>query len=58
MVATPQCSFPEADIAKGAQHLSGSMTAMRTSALSLPLRECLLWRTESCLDIAWHIEIF
>ena len=29
MVATPQCSFPEADIAKGAQHLRGSMAASR-----------------------------
>jgi hypothetical protein len=29
MVAAPQCSFLKADIAKVAQHLRGSMTAMR-----------------------------
>ena len=32
MVTTPQCSFPEADITKGAQYSGGSMTALRDLA--------------------------
>ena len=32
MVTTPQCSFPEADITKGAQYSGGSMTALRDFA--------------------------
>jgi hypothetical protein len=41
MVAPPQCGFPKADVAKGVQHLGGSMTDQNVTALRLRFLEDL-----------------